>query len=175
MLLPERPPALAAHPTPRAHPASALRTRRSLSLVPHTKLLLKVVYFFLQHQTLGQQTQEEEKWLVYTRLPSPPPPLLSPGPSIPKPGIQTGKGKTFLSGKEVGSLPGVWDGARGQAGRGPTHVSCTWTQIPPWGLGVHFQESEEALPEDSRAFRVAAAAFSVLGDGQLVSGHLTGK
>ena len=72
----------------------------------------------------------------------------------------------------MGSLPGVWDGT---AGRGPTHVSCTWTQIPPWGLGVHFQESEAALPEDSPAFQVAAAAFSVLGDGQLVSGHLTGK
>ena len=42
-------------------------------------------------------------------------------------------------------------------------------------MGVHSQEPEEALPEDSPAFRVAAAAFSVLGDGQLVPGHLTGK
>ena len=63
-----------------------------------------------------------------------------------------------------------WDG-----GRGPTHVSCTWAQNPPWRLGVYFQEPEEALPEDSPAFRVAAAALSVLGDGQLVPGHLTGK
>ena len=60
-------------------------------------------------------------------------------------------------------------------GWGPTHVRCTWAQIPPWGFGVYFQEPEEALPEDSPAFRVAAAAFSVLGDGQLAPGHLTGK
>ena len=78
-------------------------------------------------------------------------------------------GKTFLSGKEVGSLPGV--GIR----EGGAHTSVARTQIPPCGLGVHSQEPEEALPEDSPAFRVAAAAFSVLGDGQLVPGHLTGK
>ena len=47
MLICVRPPAPAAHPTQSAHLASALRTRCSLSLVPHTKLLLKVVYFSL--------------------------------------------------------------------------------------------------------------------------------
>ena len=57
--------------------------------------------------------------MVSIHPPPSPPPLLSPGPSIPKPGVQTGKGKTFLSGKEVGSLPGVWDG---DEGGGPTHV-----------------------------------------------------
>ena len=59
-------------------------------------------------------------------------------------------------------------------GGGPKYVSCTWAQIPPWRFGVYFQEPE-ALPEDSPAFRMAAAAFSVLEDGQLVPGHLTGK
>ena len=65
----------------------------------------------------------------------------------------------------------MWEGL----GAWDPHVRCTWTPIPPWGMGVHSQEPEEALPEDSPAFRVAAAAFSVLGDGQLVPGHLTGK
>ena len=72
-----------------------------------------------------------------------------------------------------GGLPPC--GAGWDVGVGPTHVSCTWAQIPPRCFGVYFQETEEALPEDSPAFRVAAAAFSVLGDGQLAPGHLTGK
>ena len=41
--------------------------------------------------------------------------------------------------------------------------------------GCAFQEPEEALPEDSPAFPVAAASFPVLGNGQLVPGHLRGK
>ena len=72
-----------------------------------------------------------------------------------------------------GGLPPC--GAGWDVGVGPTHVSCTWAQIPPRCFGVYFQETEEALPEDSPAFHVATAAFSVLGDGQLVPGHLTGK
>ena len=42
-------------------------------------------------------------------------------------------------------------------------------------IGCAFQEPEEALPKDSPAFPVAAAAFPVLGNGQLVPGHLRGK
>ena len=42
-------------------------------------------------------------------------------------------------------------------------------------IGCAFQEPEEALPEDSPAFLVAAASFPVLGHGQLVPCHLRGK
>ena len=42
-------------------------------------------------------------------------------------------------------------------------------------IGCAFQEPEEALPEDSPAFLVAAASFPVLGHGQLVPCHLGGK
>lgn len=64
-----------------------------------------------------------------------------------------------------------WDGGEG----GPHTRQLHLDPDPTMGFGVHLQESEAALPEDSPAFQVAAAAFRSWGDGQLVSGHLTGK
>ena len=105
-----------------------------------------------------------------------PPPLSSSSPLPwalhPKARCLDWQAKDFPQWKE-GGLPPC--GAGWNGGGGSTHVSCTWAQIPPWGFGLYFQEPEEALPEDSPAFCVAAAAFSVLGDGQLAPGHLTGK
>ena len=60
MLIPNRPPAPAAHLTPRVHPTSAPRTRCSLSLVPHTKLLLNVVYFSVAPDTRPADTGGRE-------------------------------------------------------------------------------------------------------------------
>ena len=103
-----------------------------------------------------------------------PPPLSSSSPLPralhPKARWLDWQAKDFPQWKGGGLPPG---GAGWDVGGGSTHVSCTWAQIPR-GFGVYFQEPE-ALPEDSPAFRMAAAAFSVLGDGQLVPGHLTGK
>ena len=104
-----------------------------------------------------------------------PPPLCSSSPLPralhPKATCLEWQAKDFPQWKG-GGLPSY--GAGWDVGEGSTRVSCTWAQIPPWGFGVYFQEPE-TLPEHSPAFRVAAAAFSVLGDGQLVPSHLTGK
>ena len=49
--------------------------------------------------------------------------------------IQTGKGKTFLSGKEVGSLPGVWDG---DGGEGAHTYQLNLDPDPTMGFGCAF-------------------------------------